>query len=224
MKKLFYYVALFLATTTGFSSCSDDDDDDRNAETELRKQQEMKDLTSTYVNDVVYVTYGRLADATESLYGKIETMKSSLSAGSLTQSQIDDVCNTFLEARAWWEKSEAWLYGPAEVHGIDPHIDTWPLSRDGLATFLKNNRNTIFAPGYDINEAIEQVSRNNNEDSWLGFHGLEFILFRDGSPRTVSNFSGEETAAEFAGSGVDGKLELDFALAVKQSRKLKIKN
>ena len=84
MKKLFYYVAMFLATTTGFSSCSDDDDDERNAETELRKQQEMKDLTSTYVNDVVYVTYGRLADATESLYGKIETMKSSLSAGSLT--------------------------------------------------------------------------------------------------------------------------------------------
>ena len=76
MKKLFYYVAMFLATTTGFSSCSDDDDDERHAETELRKQQEMKDLTATYVNDVVYVTYGRLADATESLYGKIETMKS----------------------------------------------------------------------------------------------------------------------------------------------------
>lgn len=105
MKKLFYYVALCLVTTTVFSSCSDDDDNKSHAEAELKKQEEMKDLTTTYVNDVVYYTYGKLADATESLYGKIETMKSNLSAGNLTQDQIDDVCNTFLEARAWWEKA-----------------------------------------------------------------------------------------------------------------------
>ena len=218
MKKLFHYayvVALAMMMTAGITSCTDDDNDGGEAqEIEDLKQEEMKSLTEKYVNDVVYPTYDQLAGATESLYGKIEAMRNGLAAGTLTQSQIDDVCKTFLEARAWWEKSEAWLYGPAENWGIDPHIDTWPLSRNGLATFLRDNRSSIFAPGFDVEEAIEAVSSNNNEDSWLGFHGLEFVLFRDGANRTVADFEGEETASEFAGTGVDGALELDFALAV----------
>ena len=48
------------------------------------------------------------------------------------------VSYTHLEARAWWEKSEAFLYGAATDFGIDPHIDSWPLDLDGLQTALKN--------------------------------------------------------------------------------------
>lgn len=208
-------MAMSLMAATGFTACSDDDNNGGSAsEVEAQKVEEMSTLTEKYVNDVVYYTYGKLADASEKLYDEVESMRSNLAAGTLTQTQIDQTCTTFLEARAWWEKSEAWLYGPAENWGIDPHIDTWPLSRPGLATFLRENKNAIFAPGFDINEAIEAVSNNNNEDSWLGFHGLEFVLFRDGANRTVADFQGEESASEFAGSGVDGALELDFAWAV----------
>ena len=206
-------MAISLMAATGFTACSDDDNNG-GSEVEAQKVKEMSTLTEKYVNDVVYYTYDKLADASEKLYDEVEAMRSSLAAGTLTQTQIDQTCATFLEARAWWEKSEAWLYGPAENWGIDPHIDTWPLSRPGLATFLRENKNTIFAQGFDINEAIEAVSNNNNEDSWLGFHGLEFVLFRDGANRTVADFQGEESASEFAGSDVDGALELDFAWAV----------
>lgn len=217
MKKIAYYASVLfmgMTMTMGFTSCSDDDDNGGWQEQEDNKQTEMQAVIDTYVNDVVYYTYGQLADASEELYTAIDGMRTSLAAGTLTQQQIETACNIFLDARAWWEKSEAWLYGPAEVHGIDPHIDTWPLSRSGLASFLRNNAGTTFAPGFDINEAITTVSASNNEDSWLGFHGLEFILFRDGACRTVADFQGEETASEFAGSGVTGALELDFALAV----------
>ncbi len=209
-------MALAMVATMGTTACSDDNDGPSQSQVEAQKVKEMSTLTEKYVNDVVYYTYDKLADASEKLYDEVEAMRSSLAAGTLTQQQINQTCATFLEARAWWEKSEAWLYGPAENWGIDPHIDTWPLSRPGLAKYLSNNKgeNGIFHPGFDIDEAIEAVSGDNNEDSWLGFHGLEFVLFRNGSNRTVANFQGEESASEFAGSGVDGALELDFAWAV----------
>lgn len=209
-------MALAMVATMGTTACSDDNDGPSQSQVEEQKVIQMSDITEKYVNDVVYYTYDKLADASEKLYDEVEAMRSSLAAGTLTQQQIKQTCDTFLEARAWWEKSEAWLYGPAENWGIDPHIDTWPLSRLGLAKFLSNNKgeNGIFKPGFDINKAIEDVSEKNNEDSWLGFHGLEFVLFRDGKNRTVKDFQGLESASEFAGSGVDGALELDFAWAV----------
>ena len=135
-------MAMSLMAATGFTACSDDDNNG-GSEVEAQKVKEMSTLTEKYVNDVVYYTYDKLADASEKLYDEVEAMRSSLAAGTLTQQQIDQTCATFLEARAWWEKSEAWLYGPAENWGIDPHIDTWPLSRPGLATFLRENKNTI---------------------------------------------------------------------------------
>ncbi len=217
MKKLIYQasaVALAMTMTLGLTSCSDDDDNGSWQEQEEQKQAEMQSITTKYVNDVVYYTYGKLADASEELYAGIEDMRGALADGTLTDAQINNVCDIFLEARAWWEKSEAWLYGPAEVHGIDPHIDTWPLSRASLATYLRSNATTTFAPDFNIEDAIVSVSESNSESSWLGFHGLEFILFRDGAPRTLQDFQGEDDATEFAGSGVNGALELRFAQAV----------
>ena len=207
-------MALAMVATMGTTACSDDNDGPSQSQVEEQKVIQMSDITERYVDYVVYITYDRLASASETLYDQVGAMRTSLAQGSLTQTQIDQTCATFLKARAWWEKSEAWLYGPAENWGIDPHIDTWPLSRPGLAKFLSNNKDGIFAPGFDIDEAIEAVSENNREDSWLGFHGLEFILFRDGKNRTVKDFQGLESASEFRDSGVDGKLELDFAWAV----------
>ena len=40
---------------------------------------------------------------------------------------VKATCETFLEARAWWEKSEAFLYGAATDFGIDPHIEPGSL-------------------------------------------------------------------------------------------------
>lgn len=37
-----------------------------------------------------------------------------------------------------YEESEAFLFGAATDFGIDPHIDTWPLDANGLATALSN--------------------------------------------------------------------------------------
>jgi hypothetical protein len=40
--------------------------------------------------------------------------------------------------RKYWEQSEAFLYGPAAAHNIDPHIDSWPLDFNAMNALLND--------------------------------------------------------------------------------------
>ena len=179
--------------------------DDNTKESEAEKQ--LKASVEEYVPEVIYKIYGNLADATSTLYDQLAALKAKgLSAAS--QGDIDAICTTFLNARAQWEVSEAFLYGAATVYGIDPHIDTWPLNKDKLAKELSNA--AVIA---DLDEegagAVDEVGVSN-----LGFHGIEFILFRDGANRKIAALRGRETDESFTAYNVSGTDELIFATAV----------
>lgn len=193
-----------------FTSCDDDDDDNT---TYAERTSALQSIISVYINNVVYPTYTNLANATTQLYADLVTVQESLAAGTLTQDEIDTACETFLAARAYWEKSEAWLYGPADVLGIDPHIDTWPLDRTELADLLATDALRQNLEG-DIEDAIVYISEENGEVSHLGFHGIEFVLFREGENRTVADFEGYEDDDAFTANTVTGAYELSFAVAV----------
>lgn len=216
MKKFFSYVSAFAMAMTfalGLTACSDDNSDNGGQQ---EKNDKMAAITDQYVKKVVYPTYESLANSSEALYTQIVGLRDKLQNGNLTDNDIKTASETFLAARQYWEKSEAWLYGPADVFGIDPHIDTWPLSKKGLATFFADHYKAIFIDNTDVDTQIETVSTMNNEDSWLGFHGLEFVLFRNGACRKASDFRGNETDTEFAAvnPNVTGLMELNFAIAV----------
>ena len=166
---------------------------------------QLKAVVEQYVPGVIYKIYGNLADASEQLYTKIAAMKE---AGTYTQAQIDGVCTTFLEARKWWEQSEAFLYGAATTYGIDPHIDSWPLDKDKLAKSL-SNAETIADLAQDGAGAVDEVGAAS-----LGFHGIEFIFFREGKNRTAAELNAEEDDEAFSGRHVTGKSEIIFAVAV----------
>jgi hypothetical protein len=169
------------------------------------QEKELKAAVEQYVPGVIYKIYGNLADSSEKLYEELSAMKAS---SSYTQAQIDQVCNTFLEARKWWEQSEAFLYGAATAYGIDPHIDSWPLDKDKLAKSL-SNAETIADLDEEGAGAVDEVGAAS-----LGFHGIEFIIFRDGKPRVASALNGVEADESFAGRNVTGKSEIIFAVAV----------
>ena len=97
-------------------------------------------------------------------------------------------------ARKLWEQSEAFLGGAASDFSVDPHIDSWPLNRTALLSYFKN-------PTAEI-----------DDESILGFHALEFILFRDGNPRNVSEFKGNDTYKGF--ENISGADELKYAETV----------
>lgn len=215
MKKFFKIAMMFVAActlSTGFVACGDDDDDnttDPNAlnETELSIQQ----VTKQYLENVVFTTYTNLANATDDLYEQLDDAKAKFRAGTLTQGDIDQICAKFLEARTYWEASEAFLYGPATTFGIDPHIDTWPLDLDALAVSLSNSAQVAMLDNGD--DGIAYAGAKLGQEL-LGFHGIEFIIFRDGKNRTLASLKANETDEAFEGKTVSGEQELVYAVAV----------
>lgn len=172
-------------------------------------QKKMAEVVENYVPNIVYNTYKALADETEKLYNALDAA-SEKGVQSLSQNDLDLICSTFLTARKYWEQSEAFLYGPATTFGIDPHIDTWPLDVEALATALSNSDQVAMLKGED---GIAYAGAKLGQEL-LGFHGIEFIIFRNGKNRTVSELQARESDEAFSKYNVTGEQELVYATAV----------
>ena len=146
----------------------------------------------TLVSNVIVPTYTHLADEVEAL----EKTLNGLTVSTITQAQINSACEDFKQARMYWEQSEAFLMGAASDFDIDPTIDSWPLNRSLLLSYFNNGMN---------DEMLEDASI-------LGFHALEFILFRDGQPRKVAELQGYDTYKSF--EQVSGEKELAYAQTI----------
>ena len=171
---------------------------------------EMQKVAKVYVNQVVYPTYQALAANARTLYTTTAALYTAAESGTMTQAQIDAACEAFKDTRREWERSEAFLYGSASDNELDPHIDSWPLDHDELVNALKNP--TLVA-GFKGSDPAKFVSENNSKfQSVLGFHGMEFVLFREGKNRTVDALKANET--EEGMTSVKGIDELAFLQAV----------
>ena len=179
MKKLFKSAAIVAASlllTVNFSSCNKDPQ----PTTEETNKAQKEAIVKQYFNHTVYPTYAQLAEKTAALVGNLETLK-----GSMTQANVNAATATFLEARKWWEMSEAFLFGAASDFGIDPHIDSWPLDEDAFNNLMASpNMIAMLANDEDGMVAGEQLG-----NALLGFHGIEYILFREGQPRNVADIT-----------------------------------
>ena len=208
-KTIFSMVVLMMGLA--FTACSSDDDNkDDNKISE--KEQAMQAITDQYVNNVIFPIYKSLASQTSTLFDQLVDAKSKFRAGTLTQGDIDKLCTTFIAARSAWEQSESFLYGAATDFGIDPHIDTWPLDRTALAKALSSAE--IIEDLDDLDEGGIDNARALVGEQQLGFHGIEFIIFRDGKNRSLAAMKGIEDDEAFEGRNITGEQELIFAAAV----------
>ena len=195
MKKIIFSMAV-LMMGLAFTACSSDDDNkDDNKISE--KEQAMQAITDQYVNNVIFPIYQSLASQTSTLFDQLVDAKSKFRAGTLTQNDIDKLCTTFIAARSAWEQSESFLYGAATDFGIDPHIDTWPLDRTALAKALSSKE--IIEDLDDLDEGGIDNARALVGEQQLGFHGIEFIIFRDGKNRSLAALKGIEDDEAFEG-------------------------
>ena len=192
--------------TLALTACKDDD---KKSENTVSLDNDIKAAVEQYVPNVIYTTYNDLATESNELY---ELLAAAAEKGvdALTQAEVDAICAKFLQARQSWEESEAFLFGAATDFGIDPHIDTWPLDVPSLATALSNTEQVESLEGED---GIAYASAKLGAEL-LGFHGIEFILFRDGQNRTVDALRGNEDDEAFSGKTVTGAQELIYATAV----------
>ena len=164
------------------------------AKSSLSAEQEtaLRQVLTNLVSNVIVPTYTDLANDVEDL----EKTLNGLTPSTITQAQIDKACADFKAARQHWERSEAFLGGAASDFSIDPTIDSWPLDRAELLDYFKGG----------MKAEIE------DEPTILGFHALEFILFRNGQNRKVSELQGNDTYTNF--ESVSGADELKYAQQV----------
>ena len=154
-----------------FASCKDPQAADDEA---------MGSILNQYVENTIAPTYSNLAAKSQELVDALRTLQS-----NKTDANVQAVCNIFLEARSWWEKSEAFLFGPANDFGIDPHIDSWPLDETGFNTMMNNTAQMQALAGDDGDVYAGDYLGN----ALLGFHGIEYVLFENGAPKSASAIS-----------------------------------
>lgn len=165
--KPFAVIALCLMTAPVFTSCSDDNDDPVGNDGALSEKEQMfKAAATPYVQKTVLPTYAGMADTAVELARRCEDIQTKHASGVLTEADVKLAGDVWKESRRYWELSEAFLFGPAANHNIDPHIDSWPLDKNAMDDLLG-----------DIRAGKKWDIANHGGYGLLGFHSIEYVLF-----------------------------------------------
>lgn len=198
MKKYLKFPLMMMTVVSlgaAVSSCDDDENEITGADTQKVL------VIKQYVDHVVTATYKSLADESISLYAACVALQ-----GNPTQANLEAACIEWKDARKYWEQSEAFLYGAAGDYNIDPHIDSWPLDKAQLDLALRNST------------LINNMKENGcNFDGFstlgyglLGFHAVEYMIFRDGGARKLEGGTDKDGVAY----GALSDTELIYCVAV----------
>ena len=180
MNKYTYIFKMLLLSVVGILLVSCQESDEPKAK---QLDPEQTALVKQFVEGVVVPTYKSLADNAIELSGLCEELMKNPS-----QELVNKACEKWVAARAYWELSEAFLYGAAGDYNIDPHIDSWPLQKNQLDNVLQNK------------ELLDELKEEGADAAGfaslgyglLGFHAVEYIIFRDGQPRKVAEITEPE--------------------------------
>ncbi|MEZ4650030.1 MAG: imelysin family protein [Candidatus Eisenbacteria bacterium] len=164
-------VALSLPLVLSAAGCSDDDEP-----TSPTTEVDFTTVLSDFAEYVVVGTYDDLAESAARLVARAEELEQ-----EPTQARLDAVATAWLETRAPWESSEAFLFGPVAFLSIDPSLDSWPVDRqqlsDVLASELELTKDTVA-------EGLGPALR--------GFHAAEYLVFQNGETRDVAELTSRE--------------------------------
>ena len=153
------------------TSCSDD-----NSPTSVDTEDFSEYLTD-FSQKVAVATYNDMKAKGESLNQAVGAFNDN----PTNQTKLDAAAKAWVEMRAPWEASEAFLFGPAAFLSLDPALDSWPVDRQQLDDVLASNFE--LTPEF-IEEGLGPALR--------GFHTVEYLLFHDGSPRNTADMTQRE--------------------------------
>lgn len=166
MQKI-WKLALCAACTLGMVAC-----ERGNTEIISEKEAALQQAVTPYVNNTVIATYSAMADAGMTLLDQCEQILAKVESGEDYSKLMADAGTSWRVMRKHWEQSEAFLYGPAASHNIDPHIDSWPLDFNAMNALLHDQ---------DRMAAIEEEGGGYVGDklgyALKGFHAAEYLLF-----------------------------------------------
>ncbi len=145
-------------------------------------------VVEQFVDVVVMPTYKSLVEKNRALQTAVNAFEKSPSNAT-----FEAACNAWMAARKPWESSEAFLFGPVAELGLDPNMDSWPLDAVGIANLLKSQKwNEMEWTGEyeepdedDPDNSTAQAKAIEAAQALRGYHTLEYLLFKNGKPRTV---------------------------------------
>lgn len=167
-------------TVTAMDACADLEDFISNElkpyfQANINDAATLDPVITQYVDQVVMPTYKELAQLNSTLNDAVLAFKANPSNSSFEACSL-----AWLNARAPWEQSEAFLFGPVDELQLDPNMDSWPLDQDQIVQILNSQDfNDLNWSKGDSDEKIESAQ------GLRGFHTLEFLIFKDGKARTV---------------------------------------
>ena len=136
------------------------------------KETAFEKAMTPYVNNTVIATYGNMANEGLILLDDCEKILAAQESGQDYAALVTKAQSSWRAMRKYWEQSEAFLYGPASSHNIDPHIDSWPLDFNAMNSLLNNA---------DQMAQIEAEGGAYVGDklgyALKGFHAAEYLLF-----------------------------------------------
>lgn len=163
----FYKYLTVAAVALSMAACSDSNSDEPNSgEESSEKEVALKNAAEQYVARTVLPTYKAMADAAVELQSLSHDIRTKFADGTLTTADVAAAGDAWRRARKNWELSEAFLFGPANTHNIDPHIDSWPLDKAAMDNLLN-----------DIRAGKPWSLENNGGYGLIGFHSVEYLLF-----------------------------------------------
>ena len=136
-------------------------------------------IAEQFVDAVVLPTYADLQQKNGDLLDAVNQFRENPS-----DQNFENCCNAWIEAREPWEKSESFLIGPVDYQGLDPNMDSWPLDVDAIVRLLnsQNWEEMQWSGNYDADSEDITASQEVR-----GYHTLEYLLFKNGQPRSVNN-------------------------------------
>jgi uncharacterized iron-regulated protein len=133
-----------------------------------------KQILENYINSTIIPTYRSLAEAALEMRTANEALKA-----NPTNETMKKASDAWMKARIWWEINEAFLFGPVgeSALDIDGHIDSWPLELEGIQSSIAAGGNITGAEAWNLDAEV------------IGFHVTEYLLYRDGQSRPVSELN-----------------------------------
>ena len=134
-------------------------------------------VSHAFVEDLVLPFYTVLAEESKDLKEALQTL-----ANEPTDMHLAAARQQWVETRPLWETTESWAFGPAETEGLDGDLDDWPVSVLELEQ--------AFATDPFTADTFSRLGTTS-----IGFHGIEFVLYGDGSePPTAADLTPQQTS------------------------------
>jgi putative iron-regulated protein len=128
-----------------------------------------------FVDNVVVPNNNQFAQRAGVLSKAIAAFTKAPNAQTLKNAQ-----SAWVKARAAWEQTECFGFGPAESLGYDGSLDTWPINETDLKALLKSS------------DKLTAASVEKLKETEKGFHVMEYLLFGTDKSRQAKDLTPRE--------------------------------